>query len=135
MTAQEIMETIENGGYAYYGLRHDREGLTMGFEFDNSKQWFADWQDDWGDEPSYDDPAHPYNDDLGCWADGELPGVCSLGLSMYPTEAEIQAALDNMAAYKFSGAALYLVGGNAAETGFDSGELIISGGVVASVIA
>ncbi|MBP5718290.1 MAG: hypothetical protein J6X53_04860 [Abditibacteriota bacterium] len=135
MTAQEILEIVENGEYRYYGLRHDRNGLTAGFEFDNSKQWFADWQADWGDEPSYDDPEHPYNDDLGCWADGELSGVCTLGLSAYPTEAEIQATIDNMVAYEYSGAALYLVGGDTAETGFDGGELIISGGIVAAIIS
>ena len=125
MTATEILTVIKNGDYEFYGLRADRAGIQIGDTFDNSRQWYQDWQEWWGEFPADDynaDPDHPYNKALGCWEDGELDGTCSIGITRCD-ENSIAAALELVSAY--IGENVYLIAGDDAEGGNDIGEIII----------
>ena len=136
-SAEEIARIIENSGLEYFGIRSDKSGFSVGHVFDDSCQWFQDWQyDAWGDMPDdYNgDPEHPYNEYLGCWYDGDLGGVCTVGLDNYDLSASaIEKTVEE--AKKYYGDALYLVGGKRAIYGNDPGELIIESGECLAVVA
>lgn len=129
MTAREIMELINSDmEHEAFGLRADRKGIEIGDAFDNSHQWYQDWQDGWGEFPRDDynaDPDHPYNENMGCWDDGELDGVCTIGI-VRPTEKAIDKALKAIRGYVDDcHTEIYLVGGSWAQGGNDIGESII----------
>lgn len=128
MTAQDILEIIENSEYDYFGIRRDRDGLEVGHEFENSHQWWQDDPSDWDEGGEYE-----YNEEMGCWDGGELDGVCTLRLSDWPTAEEIERVLKASEMYSDNGPA-YLVGGDWAEGGNDIGESIIHNGVCIAVI-
>lgn len=121
MKASEILEIIENGEFDVYGIRRDRAGLEAGHEFKNSHQWWQDDPADWGEECEY-------NEELGLWDGGELPGVCALRIKDYPTVEDIEKVLKASELYDFKGPA-YLVGGDWSEGGNDIGEIIIRDGI------
>ena len=94
LTVAEILNLMsEDMEHMNFGIRADREGIEAGDALDNSKQWYQDWQDAWGEEPDErdGDPEHPYNAEMGCWADGELDGCCAIGVEA--SEESIAAAL------------------------------------------
>jgi len=104
LTAEKILHLIwDDMEFEAYGLRADRSGLEIGTRLENSRQWFQDWQDHWGEFPADDynaDPEHPYNEDMGCWDDGELDGVCTIGIDKYAsTVQDIETALNRIEAY------------------------------------
>lgn len=127
MTAKGILEIINSGEYDFYGIRRDREGLTVGHHFENSHQWWQDDPSEWGEDCEF-------NEDLGLWDGGELDGVCTLRISAYPTEDEIERVLNASEVYAFDKTAMYLVGGDWSECGNDIGESIIQNGVCVAVL-
>lgn len=145
MTAAEILEIVKandywtsDGDYECFGLRADRAGITVGTVLPNSHQWWQDYrEDDWGELPDPSDynsnPDHPYNEELGCWDDGELDGVCTVGITG-TTESAIAQALELIKSYTWDHQTVYLVAGNNAQTGNDIGETIISDGTVIAIV-
>lgn len=137
MTAQEIISIAEESGFDDFGLRVDYTGVEVGETFPASHQWFQDWQEEWGERPDPDvnpDPDHPYNPVMNCWEDGELPGVCTVGIWSL-TEKAVNRALKLIDSYKWGkGYKVYLVGGDLTEGGYDADELIIVDGVALAVI-
>lgn len=138
MTAREILDLMLDDDHNYFGLRCDRDGIEAGTALENSHQWFQDWQDAWGELPDPDDynsdPDHPYNDDIGCWDDGELNGVCTVGI-MGLSEAAVEAALERINQYVWGDhQSIYLVAGDSCEGGNDIDELIIEDGTVIAKI-
>lgn len=132
MTINEALAIMEQGEFNVYGIRVDREGLAEGFELDNSHDWFQDWDSSWGEpDDIYDDPDHPYSDDLGCWDGGELSGACALEVCDDDIDDVIRTARRR---YITSGVAVYLIGGTGYEYGNDSGEIIIENAVVIGTI-
>ena len=131
LTAKEILEIIANDEeHEAFGLRADRAGIEIGETLANSHQWYQDWQEWWGDFPEDDynaDPEHPYNAEMGCWDDGELDGVCTIGISTEMSEAEIEQAMKAISVY-LDGlhTEIYLVVGDMGQGGNDIGEIIIS---------
>lgn len=125
LTAKEILAIIEASEFDVFGLRADRAGIERGEHFENSHQWWQDyiWDDEFVDD-IYNDPEHPYNAEMGCWDDGELDGVCTIGIDDL-TEAAIEKALEDFRPYTIGAEALYLVGGDWGNKGNDFGELII----------
>lgn len=121
MTAQEVLEVIEKGEYECYGIRRDRGDIEAGYKFPNSHQWYQDDPSNWGEEL-------PYNEDMGFWDGGELPGVCTLRVRDWPTVEQIAKTMEDVIPYNFDGAT-YLVGGDWCEGGNDINESIIHNGV------
>lgn len=126
MTANEILEIIDNGEYERYGIRHSRTLPEIGQGLENSHQWWQDDPSEWGG-------ACEFNAELGLWDGGELPGVCTIGIPDYPTIESIEKALKLSDDYKSFGPA-FLVGGDWAEGGNDIGELIIHNGVCVAAL-
>lgn len=119
-----IEEIIKREEYDYYGLRYDDRNYNINDVCNISHQW---WQDDPNDGIEEDDSEFcPYNEELHLWDGGELPGTCSVGVN----ENNIQQALSYMRHYVCCGDNLYLIAGNNAEGGNDSGEIIIENAVV-----
>lgn len=136
---EEIMEIITNDlNHMAFGLCADFAGLSAGQKLEPSHQWLQDWQDCWGEFPEDDynaDPDHPYNEELGCWDDGELSGTCTIGIDADMTADDIEELIDLASDYIFGEhTALYLVGGSYAEGGYDMGESIIWDAEVVSQI-
>lgn len=137
MTTSEIVKLIEelSDKYEVLGIRSDKAGYQVGHVFDNSCQWWQDWQEEWGEMPEdYNaDPEHPFNRFLGCWWDGDLDGVCAVGIDSYRlTESAVEKALESAKTY--DNESLYLVGGFYWERGNDIDEVIIRNGVCLAVI-
>ena len=129
MTIEDIKAIIKKEEYNSYGIRADLEGLEIGHEFENSRQW---WQDDPED-------GSEYNEVMQCWDGGELNGVCTVGIDPWyvivKDDSEvIEKALERAATYATSGKGLYLVGGDWSEGGNDIGEEIIHDGKCLAVI-
>ena len=136
LTAEKILHRIwDDMEFEAYGLRADRSGLEIGTKLENSRQWFQDWQDHWGEFPADDynaDPEHPYNEDMGCWDDGELDGVCTIRIDKYAsTVQDIETALNRIEAYIDDvRTEIYLIGGSYSQGGYDIGESIISDAII-----
>ena len=85
MTIKEIAEIVKNGLFEehdIYGFRADREDLETGDVLENSHQWYQDDPSNWGEDL-------PYNEEMGFWDGGELPGVCTLRVRDWPTVEQI----------------------------------------------
>lgn len=147
MTAQEILEVIMNDDdHNAFGLRVDHAGIEIGTTLENSHEWFADYRDYWDELPDPDDlnsnPGHPYNEALGCWDDGELDGVSTVGIETNystpePILRSIEKALKAIKAYECYDwkTSIYLVAGPWGQEGNDFNERIIADGTVIAVIA
>lgn len=142
MKAEDIIKLIQsddNCAYKVYGLRADRPGIEIGTVLPNSHQWWQDYQDYWEDLPDPDDynsnPDHPYNEELGCWDDGELPGVCTLGIKADADIGSIQKVIEQIEMYRNgSYTSVYLVTGDCGFGGNDIGEEIIEDGTVLALV-
>lgn len=131
LTAKAILDMINNDvEHEAFGLRADRAGIEIGQALDNSHQWFQDWQEWWGKFPADDynaDPYHPYNDEMGCWDDGELDGVCTLGITPDMTVDDVENVLSEIEGYRNGcHTEIYLIGGSYGQSGNDIGEQIVS---------
>lgn len=145
MTVSEILEIIKandywegDGEFECFGLRADRRGIETGTVLPNSRQWWQDYDADaWGELPDPTDynsnPDHPFSVDLGCWEDGELDGVCTIGISD-TTEEAVAKALDLIKPYCWGDRSVYLVAGNRSFAGNDIGESIIGDGKVIAIV-
>lgn len=135
MTAKDILTIITADEDHVYGLRADRPGLLIGHHFDNSRQWYQDYIWDPYPDDIYSDPDHPFDEVMRCWDDGELDGVCTLGVSPEMTEAQINQLLEDVKAYKMNKtSSIYLVSGSYADNGNDIGEWILHDGVCTAVV-
>ena len=145
MTAREIYDIImADSEHEVFGLRADHSGIEVGTVLPNSHQWWQDYQEDsWGELPDPDDynsnPEHPYNEEIGCWDDGELDGVSTIGVKINLRNAAddlagIEKALKLASGYLYKGSSLYLVAGGYSWGGNDVGEVIIEDGTVIGIV-
>lgn len=134
----------------FYGIRADRRNLAIGEELGNSHQW---WQDMYNmsdyyqvEDDDYDTQWEffkgRYNNEMGCWDDGELDGTCCIGLHDAYGDIDIEdvdeivdiaKALEELKIYMYDGAHIYMICGDDAQSGNDAGELIISNATVAKI--
>lgn len=146
MTAREIYDIImADNKHEVFGLRADHAGIEVGTVLPNSHQWWQDYQEDsWGELPDPDDynsnPEHPYNEELGCWDDGELDGVSTIGVKINLRNVDddlagIEKALKLAGEYLYKDyTTLYLVAGGYSWGGNDIGEVIIEDGTVIGIV-
>lgn len=126
-TVAALVELWKTGNYYALGARADRRELNEGEELGNSHQL---WQDDPGD-------GTPWNEELGAWDSGELPGTCAIKIACTAwldeeedLEGRIERAVEEARAYTDSGRNIYLIAGYGAEGGWDKHEVIIGDAVV-----
>ena len=121
LSIKEIKEAIENTEYEFYGIRADETKYSVGETAHNSHQLFQD--------PNFDEDGeliYPYIEDgiyEGFYDAGELNGTCTIGFDPEDDDS-IQDAIEKIKMY--SGSYIYILGGDYAEGGNDSGEIIIS---------
>lgn len=122
LTVENIKKAISGTDFEFYGLRVD-EGIryNIGDIANNSRQLFQDPYFDGEGELIY-----PYIEDgiyEGFYDAGELDGTCAIGFDAEDDES-IAKALGQIKSYL--GDYIHIVGGDYAEYGNDSEELIIS---------
>lgn len=129
MTVEDIKKVIEGTEFDFYGIRVD-DGIryNVGDTANNSRQL---WQD-----PDFDEDGeliYPYIEDgiyKGFYDGGELDGTCTIGFGAEDEES-IARAIEQISIY--CGDYIHVLGGDYAEGGNDSGELIISDAEVLGV--
>lgn len=121
LSVKEIKEVIANTEYEFYGIRVDEIKYNVGETANNSHQLFQD--------PDFDEDGeliYPYIEDgiyKGFYDAGELNGTCTIGFDVEDDDS-IQKALEKVKIY--FGSYIHILGGDYAEGGNDSGEIIIS---------
>lgn len=126
MTVEDIKKVIEGTGFEFYGIRIDN-GIryNIGDTANNSHQL---WQDpDFGEDGEL---LYPYIKDgiyKGFYDGGELDGTCTIGFDAEDEES-IAKAIEQINIY--CGDYIHVLGGDYAEGGNDSGEIIIRGAEV-----
>lgn len=121
LSVKEIKEAIANTEYEFYGIRVDEIKYSVGESANNSHQLFQD--------PDFDEDGeliYPYIEDgiyEGFYDAGELDGTCTIGFDAEDDDS-IQKALEKVEIY--FGSYIHILGGDYAEGGNDSGEIIIS---------
>lgn len=129
MTVEDIKKAISGTDFCFYGLRVD-EGIryNVGDTANNSHQLFQD--------PEYDDDGellYLYIEDgvnKGLYDAGELDGTCTIGFDAEDDES-IQKAIEQIKMY--FGEHIHVLGGDYAEGGNDTGEIIIRDAEVLAV--
>lgn len=123
MTAEKIKEIMEEECYEFFGLRMCNKEYKIGDICENSHQWFQDKLEDSCD----------YNEYMGCYDAGELPGTCAYKLNWDADIDTISEAIEYCKknyGYGQNDRKLYLIAGESAEYGLDENEIIISNAVV-----
>ena len=121
LSVKEIKEAIANTECEFYGIRVDEIKYSVGETANNSHQLFQD--------PDFDEDGeliYPYIEDgiyEGFYDAGELDGTCTIGFDAEDDDS-IQKALEKVKIY--FGSYIHILGGDYAEGGNDSGEIIIS---------
>ena len=129
LTVEDIKNAISDADFEFYGLRVD-EGIryNIGDTANNSRQLFQD--------PDFDEDGeliYPYIEDgvnKGLYDAGELDGTCTIGFDA-DDDTSIAKAIEQIKIY--FGDYIHILGGDYAEGGNDSGELIISDAEVLGV--
>lgn len=107
MKAQEIIDIMNENGYAYYGIRvDDNVNYKVGDYTANSRVWVD-----------------------GEVTEEELDGTSCVG---FQYEDEIESALE--IANSYFGNCVYVIAGNDMEYGEDSGEYVIKDAVVIAIV-
>lgn len=116
MTIEQIAKIIENEDYEVYGIRADNDIIyTVGDTCHNSHEWFQDYQEGTDFE---------YNEDMGCWDGGELPGTCALKVDINNIAATLEESR------RHYGKHITLIAGYSYKVGNDMGEVIIEDAIV-----
>ena len=121
LSVKEIKEAIANTEYEFYGIRVDEIKYIVGETAHISHQLFQD--------PDFFDDGeliyHYIEDGIyeGFYDAGELDGTCTIGFDAEDDDS-IQKALEKVEIY--FGSYIHILGGDYAEGGNDSGEIIIS---------
>lgn len=129
MTKTEIKEVIAGTEFNFYGIRID-SGIryNVGDAANNSRQLFQD--------PDFDEDGeliYPYIEGgiyKGFYDGGELDGTCAIGFNA-DDDSSIARAIEMIDSY--FGDYIHILGGDAAQGGYDSGELIIGNAEVLGV--
>lgn len=133
LTAEKIIDIVKNSDFECFGIRADKAGLIPGDVLENSHQWFQDYV--WDGDPD-EDEEHPYNAEIGCWDDGELPGTCALYIDDRTNAAKIERILSEMKYYLYGDhTCVYLIAGDDMESGNDIGETIIENAQVLALVS
>lgn len=117
MIAKKIKKTMEEESYEYFGLRMDDQKYEIGSFCEASHQWMQDNPED----------GSPYNQEMGCWDCGELPGTCAIKIN---SDSNINTLIEYVKKTYCYAKNLYLIAGDAVEYGYDPDEVVIKDAVV-----
>lgn len=126
LTIEDIKKGINRKDFDFYGIRVDEEiHYNIGEIFNNSHQLLQDpvWDDD-------GELVYPLIEGEGLYDAGELDGTCVIGFDPDDDDS-IAFAIEQIKIY--SGNHFHLLGGNDAESGNDTAELIIRNAEVLEV--
>lgn len=125
LTVPDIKRVIGSKEYEFYGIRVDKVKYIVGDIAHNSHQLLQD--------PDFDENGeliYPYVGD-GLYDAGELNGTSTIGFQ--PDDESIKFALEQINHYHGLGDYVHILGGDYAECGNDTGEIIISNAEVLEV--
>lgn len=129
LTVNDIKKNVCNTNFSFYGIRVDSGiAYNVGDIANASHQLYQD--------PYYNEDCeliYPYIEDgiyAGFYDAGELGGTCTIGFDA-EDDASIARALEQIKFY--FGDYMHVLGGDYAEVGSDSGELIIANAEVLGV--
>ncbi len=121
---EDLKNIIDEEDFSVYGIRVDEE-ITYGVGdiCYNSHEWLQDCPED------PEETELEYNQELGCWDCGELPGTCALHVkSVESLEEMIEKSK------MYYGDHIILIAGQYYEYGADESEVIIRDAEVLAVI-
>lgn len=121
LTVEDIKKAISDTDFEFYGIRVD-DGIryNIGDTANNSRQLFQDPDFDEDGELIY--PYIDYGIYKGFYDAGELDGTCAIGFDA-EDDTSIEKVIGQIKIY--FGGNIHVLGGDYAEGGNDSGELII----------